>query len=205
METMPRVAVRNHGVIDLGRQGENEVLQVVWQGIIPAWAEKYGDGKFQLAVKRHRDDAPYIAAIEIDGDDIVWTITGAETAQIGDGACELTYVVGDAVAKSQTWTTSVCCSLTGEEPTEPPEPYQNWVDKVMQAANDLKIQGVPEGGVEGQVLTKKSGENFDAEWRDIPSAGAIDAMIMLADAGVLVPAYQDGVFYTAPSGDVYIL
>lgn len=149
---IPKVFVRNHGVINLGRQGENDVLQVVWKGIVPAWTEKYGEGRFQLAVRRHLDDAPYIAAIEIDGDDIVWTVTNAETAQIGDGECELTYMVGDAVAKSQTWTTSVCRSLTGEEPTEAPEPYQSWVDEVMKAANDLKLQGMPEGGEKGQAL-----------------------------------------------------
>ena len=172
---VPKVFVRNHGVINLGRQGENDVLQIIWKGIVPAWAEKYGEGKFQLAVRRHLDDAPYIAAIEIDGNDIVWTVTSAETAQTGDGECELTYMVGDAVAKSQTWTTSVCRSLTGEEPTEAPEPYQSWVDEVMKTANDLKLQGIPGGGEKGQALIKKSDESFDAEWAKIealPEGGA---------------------------------
>lgn len=99
--SMPKMTVRDHGIIQLGKQGENEVLQVIWRGIVPEWEEKYGAGEFQLAVRRNQDTAPYIANIELDGGDIVWTITSAETARVGDGECELTYTVGDSIAKSQ--------------------------------------------------------------------------------------------------------
>lgn len=33
----------------------------------------------------------------------------------------------------------------------------------------------------------------------------IDALVMLAEHGVIVPAYQDGVFYTDASGAIYVL
>ena len=136
--SMPKMTVRDHGIIRLGKQGENEVLQVIWRGIVPEWEEKYGTGEFQLAVRRNQDTAPYIANIELDGGDIVWTITSAETARVGDGECELTYTVGDSIAKSQIWTITVCESLTGQEPVDPPEPAKNWVDVVIKSASDAK-------------------------------------------------------------------
>lgn len=136
--SMPKMTVRDHGIIWLGKQGENEVLQVIWRGIVPEWEEKYGAGEFQLAVRRNQDTAPYIANIELDGGDIVWTITSAETARVGDGACELTYTVGDSIAKSQIWTITVCESLTGQEPVDPPEPAKNWVDVVIKSSSDAK-------------------------------------------------------------------
>ena len=136
--SMPKMTVRDHGIIRLGKQGENEVLQVIWRGIVPEWEEKYGTGEFQLAVKRNQDTVPYIANIELDGGDIVWTITSTETARVGDGECELTYTVGDSIAKSQIWTITVCESLTGQEPVEPPDPEKNWVDVVIKSASDAK-------------------------------------------------------------------
>lgn len=136
--SMPKMTVRDHSIIRLGKQGENEVLQVIWRGIVPEWEEKYGAGEFQLAVRRNQDTAPYIANIELDGGDIVWTITSAETARVGDGTCELTYTVGDSIAKSQIWTITVCESLTGQEPVDPPEPAKNWVDVVIKSSSDAK-------------------------------------------------------------------
>lgn len=164
---IPKIYVRKHGVINLGRQGENDVRQVVWQDVLSEWETQFGAGKVQLAVTRPEDEAPYLANIDVADGEITWTITNAETAKVGDGSCELSYIVGDAVKKSQTWTTYVCPSLTGQEPVDPPEPYQSWVDKIMQETADLKIQGVPKGGTAGQFLGKKSDEDFDTEWMDV--------------------------------------
>lgn len=155
--SMPKMTVRDHGIIRLGKQGENEVLQVIWRGIVPEWEEKYGAGEFQLAVRRNQDTAPYIANIELDGGDIVWTITSAETARVGDGECELTYVVGDSIAKSQIWTITVCASLTGQEPTDPPDPAKNWVDVVIKSSSDAK-QSATESA-EASMNAQKSAEN----------------------------------------------
>ncbi len=162
--SMPKMTVRDHGIIRLGKQGENEVLQVIWRGIVPEWEEKYGAGEFQLAVRRNQDTAPYIANIELDGGDIVWTITSAETARVGDGACELTYTVGDSIAKSQIWTITVCESLTGQEPVDPPEPAKNWVDVVIKSSSDAKQSATESAesateSAESAVNAQKSAEN----------------------------------------------
>lgn len=162
--SMPKMTVRDHGIIRLGKQGENEVLQVIWRGIVPEWEEKYGTGEFQLAVRRNQDTAPYIANIELDGGDIVWTITSAETARVGDGECELTYTVGDSIAKSQIWTITVCESLTGQEPVDPPEPAKNWVDVVIKSSADAKQSATESAesarqAAESSVNAEKYAEN----------------------------------------------
>lgn len=166
---MPKMTVRDHGIIRLGKQGENEVLQVIWRGIVPEWEEKYGTGEFQLAVKRNQDTVPYIANIELDGGDIVWTITSAETARVGDGECELTYTVGDSIAKSQIWTITVCESLTGQEPVEPPDPAKNWVDVVIKNASDAKQSATESAESAKQAAASREAiENMEASAVSLP-------------------------------------
>lgn len=130
---MRTLIVRDIMRITLGRQGENEALRIVWPDIVEKYARLYGNGVFSLAVKRMGDVAPYPVSITIDGSSVVWVPSNADTEMVGAGACELTYVVDNAVAKSQTWVTEVLPSITGEGETEPPKPYQNWVDEVLKA------------------------------------------------------------------------
>lgn len=157
-------------MIYLGKQGENGVTQIKWEGYAADWREKYGDGSFQLAYQRKGDEAPSPVVIDVEEDDILWTITSSDTFYEGDGHCELSYYVGEAVAKSQTWTTCVCPSLTGDDGTEPPASYQSWVDEVLSAATKI-LSAIPEGGVRGQVLTKKSDTSYDTVWSTVQSGG----------------------------------
>lgn len=130
---MRTLIVRDIMRITLGRQGENAALRIVWPDIAEKYARLYGNGVFSLAVKRMGDAAPYPVSITIDGSSVVWIPSNADTEMVGAGACELTYVVDNAVAKSQTWGTEVLPSITGEGETEPPKPYQSWVDEVLKA------------------------------------------------------------------------
>ena len=130
---MRTLIVRDAMRLPLGKQGENEALRVVWPCIVDQWAKLYGSGGFSLAVQRHGDAAPYPAVVTIEGNDLVWTVTSADLANVGDGKCELVYTVKDKIAKSQTWVTVVYQSLTGGGTTEPPDPYQSWVDEVLAA------------------------------------------------------------------------
>ena len=134
------------------------------------WCERYDtqtkaqEEIFKSLCRRNQDTAPYIANIELDGGDIVWTITSAETARVGDGECELTYTVGDSIAKSQIWTITVCESLTGQEPVDPPEPAKNWVDVVIKSASDAKQSATESAesateSAESAVNAQKSAEN----------------------------------------------
>lgn len=122
------------GPIPLGRQGENQAQAVIWQGIAAQYAALYGEGAFQLMVARCGDAAPYPVALIRDGGSLVWTVSDSDTAKSGVGRCELTYLVGGAVAKSQTWQTQVLASFTADGSAEPPEPAQSWVQEVLDAA-----------------------------------------------------------------------
>ena len=128
---MRTLIVRDAMRIPIGRQGENEAQRVVWPDIVTGWAKIYGDGVFSLAVKRKGDTAPYPVTVTTENGALVWVPTNADTAVAGSGSCELSYTVDDVLAKSQTWRTEVYSSLTGEGETEPPEPYQGWVDQVV--------------------------------------------------------------------------
>lgn len=122
------------GTIPLGRQGENQVQTVIWQGIVKQYADLYGEGAFQLMAQRCGDAAPYPVALTRDGGSLVWTVSDSDTAKSGVGRCELTYLVGGAVAKSKTWQTQVLASFTADGSAEPPEPAQSWVQEVLEAA-----------------------------------------------------------------------
>lgn len=130
---MRTIAVTGNETIRIGRAGENQAVQVIWPGLLEKWRELYGEGTVQLAVRRPKDTAPYPAVCEVSENDVMWTVQAADTARHGIGECELTYLVGEKVAKSQTWATEIRRSLTEDDMVEPPEAQQGWVDQVLAA------------------------------------------------------------------------
>nr|DAQ96399.1 MAG TPA: nucleoid-associated protein [Caudoviricetes sp.] len=135
---MRKIAVMDTRTIVIGRVGENEAAQVVWPGLLAKWRGLYGKGTVQLAVRRPLDKSPYPAVCEVSGDDVTWTVSAADTAQHGTGECELSYLVGDTVAKSQTWAAMILRSLTGDEPGEPAEdPAKAWFAAIQSQIGDL--------------------------------------------------------------------
>lgn len=135
---MRKIAVMDTRTIVIGRVGENDAAQVVWPGLLAKWRGLYGEGTVQLAVRRPLDKSPYPAVCEVSGDDVTWTVSAADTAQHGTGECELSYLVGDTVAKSQTWAAMILRSLTGDEPGEPPEaPEKAWFAAIQSQIGDL--------------------------------------------------------------------
>lgn len=170
--------------IALGRQGENKAVQILWPGIAAEYRSLYGDGEFQLMVKRFGDKLPYSADIEVLGADISWIVTETETYREGGGSCELRYLVNDVLAKSQVWQTGVEPSLTGTA-SVPPSEYP-LVEQILKAKNEaVKAaedaeraaksvqQAVPPGGETGQVLTKESKRDYDSSWKT-PTGGGSD-------------------------------
>lgn len=119
--------------ICIGREGENNARRVVFD--LSDWRRIYGEGTAQLIVQRQGETAPYPAALTVDGDTAAWVITAADTAVCGDwGKAELRYMVGDTLAKSETWRTVVFDAL-GEPSETPPEPHRAWVDQVLEAGS----------------------------------------------------------------------
>ena len=181
---MRTVYAQKNKKIILGRQGEDKAVRVVWPGIVSDWSSLYGDGSFQLSVRRFGDENAYPVVVEVNGDDIRFTVTSAETAIAGNGKCELTYIANGTIAKSATWETVVLNSLTGQTPSEPPEePAKSWFtaiqgqignladletaskDNLVSAINEAAQSGGGGGGsaVELDTTLTQSGKAADAK------------------------------------------
>lgn len=124
------------GQISLGKQGEN-LARVVCFDEPAMWKETFGEGKCELVHQRSGDEAPYPVVLNVENDKVSWKITNADTAIVGDGKCELHYIVDDVVVKSKIWTTTVLPSLGGAI-EEAPEPQKAWVDQVLNAAKEVE-------------------------------------------------------------------
>lgn len=135
---MRTVYAQKNKKIILGRQGEDNAVRVVWPGIVSDWSSLYGYGSFQLSVRRFGDENAYPVVVEVNGDDIRFTVTSTETSIAGNGNCELTYIANGTIAKSATWETVVLNSLTGQTPSEPPEePAKSWFTAIQGKIGDL--------------------------------------------------------------------
>lgn len=89
--------------------------------------------------QRPGESTQYPAVLEMQGDVPVWVVSAADTAIPSDagqyGRAELRLVQGDVVVKSCVYSTMIAAALTGAE-TDPPEPAEDWTNRVVQAAAD---------------------------------------------------------------------
>ena len=166
--------------IYLGRQGEKQAREIVFD--LSALREKYGAGTATLYHQRSKDPAPYLIG-ETTGTTLTWTVSETDTVYAGIGYCEFRYTFGtEGLSKSTMFATNVKASLSGDVII--PAATQAWYDALIdyidehsiaqdqlaQAVADYieahPLEGIPSGGTEGQILVKKTGADFDAEWGD---------------------------------------
>lgn len=114
----------------LGRKGENVARQVVFD--LRAWRAAYGAGAVSLCAKRAGDAEPYPCGVTQDEDTAVWVLRAADVDKPGWGNVQLSYYVGDTLAKSQTWRTLVVPSLCACG--DPGEVQQGWLDQAGKDA-----------------------------------------------------------------------
>lgn len=122
------VTTDSGAILPLGRQGEHGVRQVRFD--LSYLIETFGEGTAILVHQRSQDLAPYIVSAVQDGDRLEWTVTDADTAYKGFGKAEIRWTVGDDLAKTVTYKTSVQRSLT--EQTEIPEPLESWYEQMLE-------------------------------------------------------------------------
>lgn len=122
------VTTDSGAILPLGRQGEHGVRQVRFD--LSYLIETFGEGTAILVHQRSQDLAPYIVSAVQDGDRLEWTVTDTDTAYKGFGKAEIRWTVGDDLAKTVTYKTSVQRSLT--EQTEIPEPLESWYDQMLE-------------------------------------------------------------------------
>lgn len=114
----------------LGRKGENVARQVVFD--LRLWRAAYGDGAVSLCAKRAGDAEPYPCGVTQEEDTAVWVLRAADVDKPGWGNVQLSYYVGDTLAKSQTWRTLVAPSLCACG--DPGEVQQGWLDQAGKDA-----------------------------------------------------------------------
>ena len=118
-------------VLPLGRLGENEVTQFVFD--VSDWLEEYPGGSIGLANSLPHARNGYACSIEREGDGkYSWTITSAELTTEGKGRCELILIKDSKVKKGKVYKTLVGEALDPD--ADPPEAWKGYVTKVMDCA-----------------------------------------------------------------------
>ena len=122
-------------LIYLGRQGENLARTVEID--VGAMLDAYPGASIGLVFQRAGETELYIGATTLGGTVLSWPISAAVTANAGRGKIEVRAMLGDVLAKSVTAPTQVDVSLSGGGST-PPDPEEDWIDDVLQAASEAK-------------------------------------------------------------------
>lgn len=122
-------------LIYLGRQGENLARTVEID--VGAMLEAYPGASIGLVFQRAGETELYIGATTLSDTVLSWPISASVTANAGRGKIEVRAMLGDVLAKSVTAPTQVDVSLSGAGST-PPDPEEDWIDDVLQAASEAK-------------------------------------------------------------------
>lgn len=165
-----REIIADSRMMHIGKNGEGDALRVTFP-VVGEWEALYGaGGVWTLNVQRFGDALAYAAQdFKIEDGAALWVVTDADAAVVGEGRCELTYKIGDTVAKSRTYAFRVDRSLTGGG--DVPDPVKGW-QEALEKRVDGKLDR-PDGGSAGDVLTKTGdGEEWktmQSDWNEFDS------------------------------------
>lgn len=165
-----REIIADSRMMHIGKNGEGDALRVTFP-VVAEWEALYGaGGVWTLNVQRNGDALAYAAQdFTIKDGAALWVVTDADAAVVGEGRCELTYKIGDTVAKSRTYAFRVDRSLTGGG--DVPDPVKGW-QEALEERVDGKLDR-PDGGSAGDVLTKtEAGEEWktmQSDWNEFDS------------------------------------
>ena len=155
-------------ILNLGFVGENEHKQ--FRIDCRKRFDEYPDASVSLTVVPPEGEA-YPATIERDGDFVNWTVKDSDVVHDGDGEIQLTFTQSPHVSKTYVGKTKTDRSLgqTGSIPSG----YEDFIVRA-DALLDQVEDAFPAGGTTGQVLAKKSNDDYDTEWVDQGSGGTTD-------------------------------
>ena len=121
----------------LGRVGENDVTQIVWERIIAAWLSEYPNAAIGLINRPSRQNEGYpVANVQQVGSTVTWTVKSSDLAEEGRGQCQLVAVENEVIKKSAFWNTLVLPSLQGS--ATPPDPMTEWWDALVAMKADAE-------------------------------------------------------------------
>lgn len=119
----------------LGRQTENGVTVISID--VQSWLDQWPGMETVIMATRPGENAAYPAATHMNESSIVWTVNGADTAIAGRGTAEILGLVNGVRKLSQIVRTRIKASTVATT-MEPPDGAQPWVDKVINAADEIK-------------------------------------------------------------------
>ena len=133
------VKIENLNALRIGVQGENLSLAVEID--MTSWVEEFPNGSLHVLFKPYNATVPSPMVTSFDGTTniLTWTPTFGATAVVGVGYSEVRMLdsATGMVKKSRIVPTVVDNSVSGID-ADPPEPYEEWVNEVLQAADDAE-------------------------------------------------------------------
>ena len=153
---MIEIKATHRAPIKLGHTGENEAVRVAFS-LLP-FKETFPDGVPSLLARRKGDAAAYPVPLTIEADTAYWAVTLADTEKAGFGQCELQWIVGNTLAKSDKFDFFVVKAL--EAGAEAPDaPSKAWFEAIQAQIGDLS------------KLTTKAKENLVAAINEAARTG----------------------------------
>ena len=154
-------AAADRGYIPLGKQGENLATAVAFD--VSAFLCEWPGASVALAVQPPEGDA-YPAALTLVDGAPAWLITSADTAQAGDGKCELLILKDETIKKSVTFHTRVLPSIPAAG--EAPQPVAGWIESAQAALGGVEEALAAANAAAGKI----AGMTVDAEAANSPGA-----------------------------------
>ena len=153
---MIEIKATHRAPIKLGHTGENEAVRVAFS-LLP-FKETLPDGVPSLLARRKGDASAYPVPLTIEADTAYWAVTLADTEKAGFGQCELQWIVGNTLAKSDKFDFFVVKAL--EAGAEAPDaPSKAWFEAIQTQIGDLS------------KLTTKAKENLVAAINEAARTG----------------------------------
>ena len=133
---MNTVIVENCKTLFIGRRGENEVTEVVFD--FSEWQAEFGNGVIDLFVKRNGDSAAYPVVLSVDGTVATWLVSATDTNVADYGKAEYVYTVNGKIAKSAVFTFYVAEDI-GQASGEAPDPYEDWIETLTGLGTETQL------------------------------------------------------------------
>lgn len=156
-----------------------------------------------------------IISLEIQEDgSLAACLTAQQLSQSGCYTVQLKGRKGETVRHTNQITGFVGGSLSGDEIwPEVPSAFTQLEQRVQEAARAAADSGTIASAASAEAVSAAAAAKEDAEWMErvcdsmahLDSVDGTAALEILAESGLLTPAYADGTFYTDADGAVYIL
>lgn len=128
------ITAKKNKPLIIGWQGENEVTKVQFD--VSGWKDTYGTGTFSLLNQRPTETIGYPCTVTEEDGIVSWVVKYVDVFKEGTGHVQLTYTVGDTLAKSEQYFTLIRNSINVSE--EVPEPVPDWFYEVSAQVVEAK-------------------------------------------------------------------